>query len=111
MANGGRFTMLRPSLWPRGWVAGAVASLLAVLAVELAVPLRRQSPVFDEGCHILAGYSYWTRGDFGINPEHPPFVKLLATLPLLPMSPALPAATGGILQGDLFPGWPAVPLF
>ncbi len=96
--------MLRPSLWPRGWVAGAVVSLLAVLVVELAVPLRRQSPVFDEGCHILAGYSYWTRGDFGINPEHPPLVKLLATLPLLPMSPHYPPPPGGFFKVTCFLG-------
>jgi 4-amino-4-deoxy-L-arabinose transferase-like glycosyltransferase len=63
----------------------AVASLLLVLALELIVPARRQSATFDEGCHILAGYSYWTRGDFAINPEHPPLVKLLAAVPLLSM--------------------------
>jgi len=28
-------------------------------------------------------YSYWTRGDFGVNLEHPPVVKLLASFPLL----------------------------
>ena len=70
----------------RGLFASAVALLLAVLALELVVPARRQSPVFDEGCHILAGYSAWTRADFGVNPEHPPLVKLLATVPLLRMS-------------------------
>ena len=61
----------------------AVAVLLTVLVVELLVPAWRQSASFDEGCHTLAGYNYWTRGDFGINPEHPPLVKLLATSPLL----------------------------
>ena len=44
---------------------------------------RRESQTWDEGCHILAGYSYWTRGDFGVNREHPPLVKLLASFPLL----------------------------
>ena len=61
----------------------AVCFLLLILAVELVVPARRQSAVYEEGCHALAGYSYWTRGDFGINPEHPPAIKLLATLPLV----------------------------
>ena len=69
---------------PRPWrFRSAVALLLVVLAVELVVPARRQSPVFDEGCHILAGYRSWTHADFGVNPEHPPLVKLLATVPLL----------------------------
>jgi 4-amino-4-deoxy-L-arabinose transferase-like glycosyltransferase len=49
------------------------------------VPAYRQSATFDENCHTLAGYSYWTRGDFGINPENPPLVKLLAAAPLLRM--------------------------
>ena len=65
------------------WYGGAVLGLMVVLAVELIVPANRQSMAFDEGCHAFAGYSSWTRGDFGVNPEHPPLVKLLAALPLL----------------------------
>ena len=61
----------------------AVLLLLLVLTVELVVPGRQQSSAFDEGCHAFAGYTYWTRADFGINPEHPPLVKMLAALPLL----------------------------
>src|ERR1700690_4064215 len=64
----------------------AAALLGLVLLIELGVPAYRQSATFDESCHTLAGYSYWTRGDFGINPENPPLVKLLAAAPLLPMS-------------------------
>ena len=64
----------------------SVVALILVLVIELMVPALRQSAIFDEGCHLLAGYSYWTRGDFGINPEHPPAVKLLATIPLLGQS-------------------------
>ena len=60
----------------------AVEPLLLVLAVELVVPARRQSAAYDEGCHAFAGHSYWNRGDFGVNPEHPPAVKLLAMFPL-----------------------------
>lgn len=61
-----------------------VASLLAILALELTLSMRRETQTWDEACHIFAGYSYWTRGDFSMNPEHPPLVKLLASLPLLP---------------------------
>src|ERR1035437_2363320 len=32
---------------------------------------------------MFAGYMMWHAGDYGLNPEHPPLVKLLATLPLL----------------------------
>ena len=51
--------------------------LLLILALELGYFIRRETQTWDEGCHIFAGYSYWTRADFGMNPEHPPFIKLL----------------------------------
>jgi len=60
-----------------------VALLLAIMAAELALSARRESQTFDEACHTFAGYRYWKNSDFGINPEHPPFVKLLAAIPLL----------------------------
>jgi len=58
---------------------------MLILLIELIVPAYQQSATFDEGCHTLAGYTYWTKGDFGINPENPPLVKLLAAVPLLAM--------------------------
>ena len=60
-----------------------VLGLLVILVLELGYFIRRETQTWDEACHIFAGYSYWTRGDFGINPEHPPLVKLLTTAPLL----------------------------
>ena len=60
-----------------------VVLLLVVMAAELAQSARQQSQTFDEACHIFAGYHYWKTFDFGINPEHPPLVKLVATIPLL----------------------------
>lgn len=70
----------------------AVVLLMLVFAVELLVSARQDSQTFDEGTHIFAGCSYWKRGDFGVNPEHPPFAKLVATLPLLPLGlPVQPA--------------------
>jgi hypothetical protein len=58
----------------------------AAFALHLALQARRESQTWDEGCHIFAGYNYWTRADFGVNPEHPPLVKLLAGFPLLGFS-------------------------
>lgn len=60
-----------------------VVLLLALLATELALSARQQSQTFDEACHLFAGYRYWKDFDFGINPEHPPLVKLAAALPIL----------------------------
>jgi hypothetical protein len=74
--------------------AGAVVALLIVLLAELSLSIRRETQTWDEACHIFAGYSYWTRGDFGLNPEHPPLLKLLATAPLLSLPLRVPAHPG-----------------
>lgn len=41
-----------------------------------ALATRLDDFTFDEAYHIAAGASYVQRGDFRINPEQPPFVKL-----------------------------------
>ena len=64
------------------------------MAILLVTSVRQQSQTFDESTHLFAVFKYWKHGDVGRNPEHPPFVKLLASLPLLSMglqeSPAIP---------------------
>lgn len=65
--------------------AAATISLFAILLFELTLTIGRESQTWDEGCHIFAGYRYWTRGDFAMNPEHPPLVKLLTAATLLPL--------------------------
>jgi len=75
---------------PRAWFISAAAVLFLIFALELYLSARLESQTFDEPAHMYAGYSYWLRGDFGINPEHPPLVKLLATLPLLVSRPKYP---------------------
>lgn len=56
--------------------------LFAVFALQLVYHAVRTSATVDEPFHILAGHRHWQCGDFGINPEHPPFLKLLAAAPL-----------------------------
>lgn len=58
------------------------AALFAAFAFQLVYHAVRISPTIDEPPHILAGHRHWQCGDFGINPEHPPLAKLLATAPL-----------------------------
>lgn len=53
-----------------------------MLTVEVA-SLRGESQTIDEGVHLTAGFSYWKTHDFRMNPEHPPLVKLVASVPLL----------------------------
>ncbi|HET7102468.1 MAG TPA: glycosyltransferase family 39 protein, partial [Terracidiphilus sp.] len=69
----------------RWFVNTCVAALLAILFAELLLTASRDSMSVDEGNHIYSGYMMWKRADFGLNPEHPPLVKLLAALPLLAM--------------------------
>ena len=46
---------------------------------------------WDEDDHLYAGYMSWKTSDFGLNPEHPPMVKMLAALPILNMPLRMPA--------------------
>ena len=57
--------------------------LLGALGVQLWIHVTQTSPTWDEPVHILAGARYWHCGDFTLNPEHPPLLKLAATVPLL----------------------------
>lgn len=85
--------------WP---VFLGVFFLCGILIAELSLSVRRESQTWDEACHIYSGYSYWTRADFGMNPEHPPFVKLLAAFPLLGMSLRTPALQGRDFKVEAF---------
>ena len=71
-----------------------IISLFVVLLLELTLTIRRETQTWDEACHIFAGYRYWTRGDFAMNPEHPPLVKLLTTATLLPLHLSGPERKG-----------------
>ena len=52
---------------------------------------QRESITWDEPSFISGGYSYLTRGDFQLNPSHPPLVQDLIALPLLFMDLNVPA--------------------
>jgi len=66
---------------PVWFLAGGLMILQMIL---VAIIVHGESPTFDEADHIFAGYMMWHSGDYGLNPEHPPLVKLVATMPLLP---------------------------
>ena len=75
-------------------VKGAVLLLLLVMMTEVALSTRQESPSWDEGDHIFSGYMNWKTGEYSLNPEHPPLVKLVATLPLLPLDLKIPPRQG-----------------
>ena len=80
----------------------ALCLSLIVLSLQLFFSVRRESQTWDEANHIFAGYRSWTHADFGLNPEHPPLLKLLATAPLLPLQPKSPALEERFFKEDAF---------
>lgn len=53
-----------------------VLLLVGLGVVRSAIATRLDGLTLDEAYHITAGVSYVKHGDFRINPEHPPLVKL-----------------------------------
>lgn len=76
-------------LRPRFVTAGVVL-LLLIFGLQLALTVHQESLSWDEGDHIFAGYMSWKTHDFGLNPEHPPMMKMIATAPLLGLSLKVP---------------------
>ena len=77
-------------------------TLLVLIGIQLFLSVRRESQTWDEGNHIFTGYRTWTHGDYGLNPEHPPLLKLLATAPLLWMQPKTTALEERFFKEDAF---------
>jgi 4-amino-4-deoxy-L-arabinose transferase-like glycosyltransferase len=69
--------------WRKHWVPCAVVALLIVQVAQFTYVVHRESLTFDEGDHAFSGYMMWKTGDYGLNPEHPPLVKLLAATPTI----------------------------
>lgn len=65
-------------------------ALLILMAVNLFASISRKSITNDEVIHIPAGYYHLVAGDFQLNNEHPPLVKMWAALPLLLVQPDEP---------------------
>src|SRR5665213_1070083 len=84
------------------WVRLAVLALLAVQTAQMAYVVHRESLTWDEGNHMFAGYMMWHTGDFGLNPEHPPLVKLLATLPVLGQNLWVPPLQGREFKAEAY---------
>ncbi len=89
----------------RRWlVRGAVILLLLVMVTEVGLSTRQQSPSWDEGDHIYSGYMNWMHGEYSLNPEHPPLVKLVATLPLVPLDLKVAPREGRFFKSEAYYG-------
>src|ERR1700736_5183906 len=96
LRGGFMITQIRPdsatlatlqSFFNKPWVTIAgVIILLLVLEGQLLYSVRQESLTWDEGDHIFAGYMSLKHHDFGLNPEHPPLVKMIAAVPLQSMN-------------------------
>ena len=84
-------------------ICGLIA-FLALFAFQYALIADANSLTWDEGNHIYAGYMSWMQKDFGLNPEHPPLVKLVATLPLLGMQLKMPPLLNRRYETEAFLG-------
>jgi hypothetical protein len=58
------------------------APLVTIFLSQMVFAIRHEGMTYDEGFHTDAGVWYWQCSDFGVNPEHPPFAKLVAAFPL-----------------------------
>ena len=76
--------------------------LLFVLVFQLAYSSRANSITWDEGHHIFDGYTIWKLADYGLNPEVPPLVKMVAATPLLRMPLRVPPLQGRPSQTEAF---------
>jgi len=72
----------------------ALVILLVLQTLLVVFVIRGESLSFDEEDHMYSGYRMWTSHDYGLNPEHPPLVKLLAALPALGKPLWVPPLTG-----------------
>ena len=97
------YTLIPHSKAPsRVTIGGIALALLAVLIFQLAHTSRANSITWDEGHHLFDGYNIWTHHDYGLNPEVPPFVKMVAAAPLLHMPLYVPPLQGRPFQTEAF---------
>jgi hypothetical protein len=75
----------------RWWPEALSALLLLIMAVNMLSVIARKGITVDEAIHIPAGYLHLVVGDFQVNNEHPPLIKMWAALPLLFIQPDEPS--------------------
>lgn len=74
----------------RKTVACAALALLLVLMLQLVYVSRATSITWDEAHHLFDGYNIWKNFDYGLNPEVPPLIKIVAAAPLQRMPLQVP---------------------
>ena len=96
-----RRTLARALRW--AWARRAevlCAALLLSMSLLMFAVVARKNISNDEIVHIPAGYYHLVAGDFQLNNEHPPLVKMWAVLPLLFIQPNESPPTAAEQQGN-----------
>ncbi len=81
------------------------AALLLLMAANLVASISRKSITNDEIVHIPAGYYHLVAGDFQLNNEHPPLIKMWAAVPLLFVQPDEPPAPKTVEENFMERTW------
>jgi len=85
----------------KGAFVRVIAILLAALHAALALTAAiEKSPTFDEPTHLTAGYSFWLKNDYRLDPENGNWPARWAALPLLMWRPSFPQ-NAAWKQGDV----------
>src|SRR4029079_1206324 len=79
------------------FIAVLLAALHAALAITAAI---EKSATFDEPTPLTAGYSYWLKNDYRLDPENGNWPARWAALPLVLSRPAFPE-NAAWNQGDV----------
>src|SRR5688572_10963463 len=83
----------------------ACACLLLLMAANLLTAIGRKSITNDEIVHIPAGYYHLVGGEFQLNNEHPPLIKMWAALPLLFVQPIEPSPPNTVDENFMERTW------
>lgn len=74
-----------------------VLLLLLLFPVQAGLSAWQKSLTIDEYTHMGAGASYVEYNDYTLNPNHPPFCKVISALAFMPLKPIVPE----VPQGDV----------
>jgi hypothetical protein len=95
-------------MFKRYWAVGLAVVLVLIMVAQVVLSTLQESPSWDEGDHIYAGYMNWKHGEYDLNPEHPPLAKLIATIPLLPLDLKIPPRQGRFFKVESYAGGQAL---
>jgi len=79
--------------------------LIIIMFLTAFSSAKKDALTFDELAHIPAGYSYLTKQDYRVNPEHPPLLKDFSAIPLTFLNLNFPSQDENWLQKNSAPAW------